>query len=440
MSQTYDGVITRHLNRTERRVPSEEEETPLVIEPSKVSNKDFLLEFLQQHSARIHTDLAKHGAILLRGFGVDRAGDFERVMLSIRGMCGIHEILLSEPGRVIVDGTRFIFYTSTLGKTGGTLSLGSFHTENYYVPEVPRYIAFFCEVPGRLGGETGLLNVAKVYAALPDELQRKLEERACVAGYFAVPEMAARYGVLAQVIERFCEDVPLPISDLDGKRYITVYKPSVVEHPVTHERALQINFGALSALQEPLVRAFLPDYAGARWFVHRTSWKYPWLASWSTRRSGRRFHLAARTGHGSHPRTPDAGAPEARTVASLFIREEVQLLATYTRRYYSSFPWRRGDILIIDNLKIAHSGMAGTGKREVKAMMCNPLVLSGLATSPGLRVIANTLERSTGLCTRLLHVREGRFAPDAQHRVARYDQPPVRPQISITRSEPSTTK
>lgn len=395
-----------------------------MIEPSKSSNKDFLEELLQQHSSQIHTDLARHGAILLRGFEIDCASDFERVILSIRGMRGIHEVLLSEPGRVIVDGTRFVFYTSTLGKTGGTLSLGSFHTENYYVPEVPRYIAFFCEVPGKLGGETGLLNAAKVYAALPDELKRKLEDRTCVAGYFAVLEMAARYGVRAKAIEELCEAVHLPISDIDGKRYVTVCKPSVIEHPLTHERALQINFGTLSALKEPLVRTFLSDYAGARWFIHRASWKYPWLVSWSTRRAMQRFRLAAKEGHGSHPKTPDVSTPEAHTVESLFTREEVQILATCTRRYYSSFPWRRGDVLIIDNLKIAHSGMAGIGKRVVRAMMCNPLVLSGPATSPGLRAITHTLENSTGLTDRL----------------ADYDHPPVRPQMSTTRSEPSTTK
>ena len=410
MSDTYEGVISRHLTGAERRVPIEEEGTPLVIEPLRSSNTGFLEEFLQHHSSRIYVDLATHGAILLRGFDVASAGDFERVTLSIQGMSGIHEILLSEPGRAVVDGTRFVRSTSMLVKTGGTLSFGGFHTENYYVPEVPRFIAFFCEVPGRMGGETGLLNDVKVYAALPDELKRKLEDRACVAGFYTVADMATRYGVSADLIEEFCKDINLPISDIDGKRHVTICKPSVIEHPLTHERALQINFTALSALNVPLLRAFLPDYAGARWLAHRAFWKYPWLVSWSMRRIVRRFRLAAREGRGSDLRVPDDRTPDARTVASLFTPEDVQILATCMRRYYSSFPWKPGDVLILDNLKIAHSGMAGIGKRILKALMCNPLVLSVPATSPGLRVVANTLESSTGLGTRLSRLQEGRAA------------------------------
>ena len=106
-------------------------------------------------------------------------------------------------------------------------------------------------------------------------------------------------------------------------------------------------------------------------------------------------------------RKPDARTQDVRVVESLFTAEDVQMLATCMRRYYSSFPWRRGDILILDNLKIAHSGMAGVGRRELKAIMCNPLVLSTPATSPGLRAIPNTLENSTGLCSRLSRLREG---------------------------------
>lgn len=406
MSRMYDGVISRYLSRAERRVPTQEDETPLVMEPQKSSDMDFLREFLQHNSSQIFKDLATHGAILLRGFGVECAKDFEQVTLSIRGMSGMDEILLSEPGRELVDGTRFVFYTSTLVQTGGTLSFGQFHTENYYIPEVPRYIVFFCETPATLGGETGLLNDVNVYTALPKELKRKLEDRACVAGFYAVTEMAARYGIPTNLIEVFCKEADLPISDIDGKRYLTVCKPNVIEHPLTHERALQVNFTALCGLNEPLVRAFLPDYAGARWLLHRASWKHPWLVSWSLRRLVRRFHVAAKKGRGSEPRRPDHHTPDARSLQQLFTAEDVENLATCMRRYYSSFPWRRGDILILDNLKVAHNGMAGTGKRKLRAMMCNPLVLAAQVTSPGLCVIPGTLKDSTGLNTRLARLRD----------------------------------
>jgi alpha-ketoglutarate-dependent taurine dioxygenase len=410
MPQHYGGVITRTLSRAERRVPTEEEATPLVIEPLKPSGAAFLEEFLQHHSSQIHVDLAMHGAILLRGFAVDSPGDFERVILSIRGMCGIDEMLLSEPGRELVDGTRFVFCTNALLKTGGTLNLGSFHTENYFLPEVPRYIAFLCQVAGGLGGETGLLNDVKLYAALPDTLRRKLEERTCAAGFFAIVDMAARYAVQAEVLEKFCSDVNLPITDIDGERYVTVFKPSVIEHPLTHERALQINFIVVPGLNESMVRAFLPDYTGPRWLIHKAVWKYPWLGSTrSTRRVLQMLQRAAREGNGSYVRFPDAQTPPyTHPARTLFTKEEVEIMASCMRRYYSSFPWRCQDVLILDNFKIAHSGMAGIGKRELKAMMCNPVVLSAPPASPGLRVVPNTFESSMSLGAHLSSLHNGR--------------------------------
>src|SRR5262249_36273943 len=157
-------------------------------------------------------------------------------------------------------------------------------------------------VPSRLGGETGLLNDVKIYAALPDELQVKLENRACVAASYALSDIVARYGVALERVEEFCRAVNLPIEAIDGQRYVSICKPSVIEHPLTHEKALQINYSSVPGLSEPLLRAFWPDYAGVPWSVHRAAWKYPWLVSWSTRRILRAFTSAARQGRGSHPR------------------------------------------------------------------------------------------------------------------------------------------
>ena len=253
MPSPYDNVISRTLSKAERRVHTSEKETPLVIEPLRSSNIDFLTGFLERYSAKILEDLARCGAVLLRGFEVESPGDFEQAILSIRGMSGMKEVLLSEPGRTVVDGTRFVFYTNTLEKTGGTLSLGNFHTENYYVPDVPRYISFFCQVPSILGGETGLLNVAKLYADLPAALKAKLESRACFTKLYSVADMVTRYGVCTEALEEFCAEFRLPIISMEGDRYVAVCKPSVVEHPLTGERALQVNFAAAPAVDRKSV-------------------------------------------------------------------------------------------------------------------------------------------------------------------------------------------
>jgi hypothetical protein len=50
---------------------------------------------------------------------------------------------------------------------------------------------------------------------------------------------------------------------------------------------------------------------------------------------------------------------------------------------FTSVTWKRGDVLIIDNLKIAHSGMPGVGPRDLKVVMCNCGPISCTPAAPG---------------------------------------------------------
>jgi Taurine catabolism dioxygenase TauD, TfdA family len=176
LGQRYDGVVVRALSSAERRVNTNELETPMVIAPRQSNSPQFLRRFLSSHSNQLCEDIAKHGAILLRGFHIDSVTEFEQQVLSIRSMRGFSEIMLSEEGRTRVAGTNHILHTNTMFKTGGTLDFNGFHCENYYVPDVPRYISFFCITPSWLGGETGLVNTAKLFGDLPPLLQQKLEK------------------------------------------------------------------------------------------------------------------------------------------------------------------------------------------------------------------------------------------------------------------------
>lgn len=401
MDPRYSGVISRTLTAAERRVPTNEDETPLVIEPLESSNAAFLRNFLGCYSSQLLNDLAKHGALLLRGFDVESPCDFERYILSIRGMCGMNEILLSEPGRTTVEGTRFVFYTNTLVKTGGTLMFGTFHTENYPLPDVPRYVSFLCETPSKLGGETGLVNMAKVYADLSDTLRRKLEERTCLVSLHSISEMVRRYELNAGIIHEFCRAAGLPVVTIDGVQYVAIYKPSVVQHPLTHERALLVALGYISPIQKPVLDAFLTDYAGPRWLMHRLFWKAPWLAFVGARMSYGRLHQPGAIYVTKMP----PPVSDARPLTAIFSHEEVRILAAIIRHRFSSFLWKQGDILILDNLKVAHNGMAGLGKRELKVIMCNPVPLPSSSTSPGLHVVPHSYDPRECLGAQLVRLR-----------------------------------
>ena len=383
MSQRYRGVTTRLLDREERLIHTEEP-TPLVIErQGRSGSLGFLREFLSSNSSKIRMDIATHGAVLLRGFDLRRPQDFEGATLAISDFQGINECLMSEPGRELVPGTRFVHHTNNLYKTGGSLYLGGFHSENYYSPDVPRYIAFFCEQASPIGGETGLVNTAKLFSDLPEAVKTELKRRAYWVAAWPLAKMASRYGVNAQQMEQFCLDSGLPVVTQHGQKYASMYKPCVIEHPITKEHALAFNYAVElmnSGLDRAIQRVFLPDYSSKEWLLHRLSWRFPLIGVLD------KLDVLSRD-PGTVWRTLFRKSFDA-CVGEIFSKETTGLLATSIRNRYSSFKWRPGDMLIVDNLKMAHSGMPGSGARTLRVLICNPIRMRYDSKGPGVHVVS----------------------------------------------------
>ena len=391
MSHSYSGVTTRLLDQEERLIYTEEL-TPLVIERQGSSGSlGHLRDFLSSNSSEIIMDIATHGAVLLRGFDLRCPKDFESAILAISNFQGINKCLMSEPGRELVRGTRFVLHTNNLYKTGGSLYLGGFHSENYYSPDVPSYIAFFCEQASRIGGETGLVNTAKLFSDLPEGLKTELKHRAYWVAAWPLAKMASRYGVNVQQMEQFCLDSGLPVVAQYGQKYASMYKPCVIEHPITKEHSLVLNYSVelmKYGLDRAIQRAFLPDYSSKEWLLHRLSWRFPLIGLLD------KLDVLFRD-PGTVWRTLTRKSFDAR-VSEIFSKEAIGLLATSIRNRYSSFKWRAGDVLIVDNLKMAHSGMPGSGARTLRVLICNPIRMRYDSKGPGIHVVSGDHRPSLG--------------------------------------------
>jgi alpha-ketoglutarate-dependent taurine dioxygenase len=342
---------------------------------------------LSSHSSLILRRVAEHGAVLFRGFDLMTDLDFESAVLSIHDMQGIASVFMSETGRTLVPGTRFVLHTNAIYTTGGSFDLGYFHTENYFVPDVPRFVFFFCRQPSLMGGETGLVNTAKVFQSLSEDTKSRLRQRAYLAGSYPFDEVRTRYGLSEAGLHAQARERGLAVEFHGGERYLDLYKPSVMIHPETGEAALDIDYhsglmrhGFRAAVQ----REFLADYAGPQWALHRLLWRRPALSRFVPSMALLRAPgVAARNFLGMVQERARAKlglerhAEEKRPaeVDAAFEADDGARVAAAVRAHFSSFRWRAGDMLMIDNLKMAHAGMPGFGPRLLRAMICNPVAL-----------------------------------------------------------------
>jgi hypothetical protein len=391
---TYTGVTTRFLEDNERLVVSEEQEMPLVIEAGDNKSVEFLHDFLSTNAPFLMDDMAKYGAVLLRGFEVNSDELFEQTVLSIPEFRGISEAFMSENGRTPVENLNYVLHTNSVYKTGGTLYLGGFHTENYYSPDVPGFICFYCNEPSELGGETGIINTEKVYRHLSDSLKKKLEQHAFFVSKWLVSDVEARYKIDVPTIEKICQQFNLPMIGEGDERFILMYKPSVFEHPLTQEKALQLNLFQLPTLNSALRACFVNDYKGRDWFWHRFFWRLPNAVFNSIEflavvciaffHSPKNSYRMVRSKYATYLANKKIHAFDTTSVGACFSKEEVKELAQVMRTYYSSCLWNKGDVLLVDNRKVMHAGMPGKGERVIRAMICNPLAMNYAPKEPGL--------------------------------------------------------
>ena len=401
----YNEVTTRFLRRDERLITSSETEMPLVFEAKERTDTAFLQDFLKANSEKLMADVAKYGALLFRGFDIESDSDFEKAILSIDGLKGIGEAFMAEQGRERVDDLKYVLHTNTIFKTGGTLYLGGFHSENYYNPDAPGFISFFCRKPSLRGGETGLVNMEKVYEHLGDELKKKLESSPYFVDKWLITDVAERYKITPETVEEICRGFDLPIVGEGADKLILMHKPSVFLHPVTQKKGLQINLFSLPTLDRVLRKCFLDDYQGDTWFWHRFVWKLPpsifktiekvfvffaslfhspgellkmTLSKWKTKNAFKRV---------------DGNFAK---VNSCFSETDINHLARLMRNFYCSALWKKGDILLVDNRKVAHAGMPGSGPRLVRALISNPLKMGYSHAQPGCFSCQDRMTESIG--------------------------------------------
>jgi alpha-ketoglutarate-dependent taurine dioxygenase len=302
---------------------------PLVIRPAV--ERLNLVAWAEENRDVIDEKLRLHGGLLFRGFGIAAAEELERFIASSSG-APLEYTERSSP-RSTVSGR---IYTSTDYPERETIFL---HNEQSYNINFPLKIYFLCATPAERGGETPIADCRRVLA----RIDPRIRERFAAQGYAYVRNFGAGLGLSwqdafqtedRQAVERYCQKSDIDLEWRSGQRLRTrQVRPAIVRHPRTGEEV---------------------------WFNHATFFHVSTLAP------------AIREGL-------LAGVPEEDLPNNTYygdgkpIEPEVmEALRGAYRAETMTFTWERGDVLMLDNMMVAHGRAPFTGPRKVVVGMAEP--------------------------------------------------------------------
>ena len=306
-----------------------------VVESNNGAN---LGEWINSNRQLIKSRILDHGAVLFRGFDVKNAADFEKYVQLITP--DLLEYTERSTPRETIQGK---VYTATNYPADQKIPL---HNENSYSNNYPRMLWFYCHQPAEVGGETPLADSKKVYELIPADIREKMVEK----GVLYVRNNHKRLGLgweevfgtsEPHIVEKYCQanDIDFEwIEEKDHKKHLRTkqLRPAIERHPETGELVWfnQAHLFHISSLK--------PDV---------------------------RESLEKLVAESDLPRNAYYGDGE---------RIEAETLEIISNAYDQAkivFPWQKGDVLLLDNMLVAHGRLPFQGNREVMVMLVRSLAI-----------------------------------------------------------------
>ncbi|MEU5534391.1 TauD/TfdA family dioxygenase [Streptomyces sp. NPDC020362] len=289
----------------------------------------------------LRAQVTQHGALLVRGLDLREASRAGAVFAGLAGVL-MPEREAFAPREAYGPG----LYSSTTWPANQPMCM---HHELSYLLEVPGLMLFACLTAPSQGGATAVADAEQVLQALPTALTERFEREGWLLTRSYNDEIGASltesFGTDDRTeIEHYCRANAIDFTWLaDGSLRTEQRRSAIVRHPLTGRRCWfnQVAFLNQWTLAEE-VREYLVDVYGEDGLPFNT-----------------------RYGDGS---------PIGEDVVQL-------LNATYeehTRRE----PWQAGDLLLVDNIRTAHSREPFTGERQVVVGMAEPRRLADCCPTP----------------------------------------------------------
>lgn len=304
---------------------------PLMIKPNV--NGMCMYTWAEKNGKQVEQWLHNHGAVLFRGFQVNEGDEFRRLVTSL-GCSPLPYKEQSSPRHE--EGGKNV-YTSTDYPPQYPIFL---HNENSYQAAWPMKLFFYCHVAPGEGGATPIADCRRLYAKIPQDIIERFRER----GIMYMRNYGDKLGLPWQrtfqtdnrdEVEAHCAKSGLRVEwKEDGGLRTRAVRKLVTEHPETGESV---------------------------WFNHATF-----------------FHVSTRE---QEVQDSLASLPEEDLPTQSYYGDgssiEPEVLETIRKVYNEeelSFPWEKGDILMIDNMLCAHGRAPYGGSRKILVAMADPVV------------------------------------------------------------------
>ncbi|MEQ8997813.1 MAG: amino acid adenylation domain-containing protein [Coleofasciculus sp. B1-GNL1-01] len=298
---------------------------PYVIQPD--GDDIDLADWATNKREFIETNLLQHGAILFRGFNVKSVPEFEKVASAICPK------LFGEYGDLPREGISGRVYGSTPYPSNQAIL---FHNESSHMHQWPLKIWFFCVQPAHQGGETPIVDCRKVYQRLNPKLRERFKQKQLmyVRNYIEGLDVSWQdffHTTDKIAVENYCRQSGIDFEWLSGNSLrIRKVRPAISQHPKTGESLFfnQVQLHHISCL-EPAIKASLLSTLGEE-------------------------NLPRNVYYGDGSPIEDSVMAE---IGEVYQEAKV------------SFPWQQGDILMLDNMLIAHGRNPYVGSRKIVVAM-----------------------------------------------------------------------
>jgi len=295
---------------------------PLVVRPA-LEGVDLGL-WAAANSDFIETYLLRNGAILFRDFGLATEEAFEQLIEAVSGP--LLDYSYRSTPRHIVSGR---IYSSTEYPASQTIPL---HNENSYTRNWPMKLSFFAVRVAEQGGETPIADCRRIYKALAPEIRQCFGRKGLmyVRNYGTGLDLSWREVFQTSnkaMVEDYCRRARMEFEWVGEDQLRTRQRARVVEtHPRTGEL---VWFNQAHLFHVSRLSAEVRDWL---------------LAAYGEQNLPRNVYFA-----------------DGSEIDAAMLDEITQVYNDHS----VVFPWREGDVLMLDNMLTAHGRKPFVGERKV---------------------------------------------------------------------------